>query len=161
MVRGVQRHRLYIKMAACCLHFVQTKLLCIIKLFHNEARFLRNTPSRWPPSHLLLLSYCFLHGKYSRLERECRRGDCMLALKETPFQQWLAEGLVFWPCRSLHIIDLAFVLPDLTPAAHNVQYIKRRHIQTVYEASLHRRPGPLSEQRRPSGWSCDLCLGLL
>lgn len=39
-----EAHRLYVKMAACCLHFVQTKLLCIIKLFHNEARFLRNAP---------------------------------------------------------------------------------------------------------------------
>lgn len=31
-----------------------------------------------------------------------------------------------WPCRSLHIIDLVFVLADLTPVAHNVQYIKHR-----------------------------------
>lgn len=35
-------------------------------------------------------------------------------------------GPSLWPGGSLHIIDLAFVLVDLTPVAHNVQYIKLR-----------------------------------
>lgn len=46
--------------------------------------------------------------------------------KKTRLPQWLAADQVLWPSWSLHFIDLAFVLVDLTPAAHNVQYIKRR-----------------------------------
>lgn len=103
------------------------------------------------PSRSLLLSYCFLHRKYSGVERECRQGDRMLALNKTPLQQWLEPDQVFWPGRSLHIIELAFVLPDSTPVVHIVQYIKCRQ-QSPAEAGL------LSEQRLPSGRSCDLLL---
>lgn len=122
-------------------------LLCISKHSITEWRAL--TPqlavrSYWPLSHSLLLSYWFLHRKYSRVERECRQGDCMLALKKTPLRQWLEPGQVFWPGRSLHVIDLAFVLADLTPVAHKLQYIKHRQ-QTVHEASLHQSACRLDE----------------
>lgn len=60
-----------------------------------------------------------------------------------------------------HIIDLAFVLVDSTPVAHNVKCIKHRQETGCLEVGLHQRPGPLSEQRLPSGPSCDLCLGFL
>lgn len=66
------------------------------------------------------------------MERECSQGDCMHAQKENTVQQWLEAGQVILPSRSLHIIDLAFVLAVLTPVAHDAIY----KVQTTDKQSV-------------------------
>lgn len=92
------------------LSFADTLHIRSIQSWSKDPWRVGPVPPCGPRSHSLLLSYWFLHRKYSKVERECRQGGCMLALKKTPLQQWLEPGQVVWPGGSLHIIDLAFVL---------------------------------------------------
>lgn len=154
--RGAGAHRLYVKMAACCLHCPNKTASHhqIISRRRQPPPPLRKPPPLTPTTEpLAAIVLLFPPQEILKSWAWVQTRGLHACFEKNTLQQWLAAGRIFWPCGSLHIIDLAFVLPDLTPAAHNVQYIKRRQ-QT--NTSRHRRPGPLSEQRRPSGWSCDL-----
>lgn len=101
--------------------------------------------------------YCLIisvSGNTQKFSVSADKGTACLLCTKTRRRQWLEAGQVFWPSRSLHIIDFAFVLCGLIPVAQHVTVYKE---QTTYKQSA--RPGSIWDSR-PRCQSSAGCLDL-